>query len=59
MEEIFVIEFHPVDSAPRRARYLLRPDDRQILRQVQQKIDGQWREVDSDVIDYFEYSDES
>ncbi|WP_415378892.1 hypothetical protein [Halosimplex sp. TS25] len=58
MEEIFKLEYHPVDTAPRRLRILLLPGEDDIHRVTEQLTDGAWEEIDRDRIEYFEYSDE-
>lgn len=58
MEEIFRLEFHPVDGYPRRVRFLVDSGSNNIERVVEQRADSSWTRVRSEVIDYFQYSDE-
>lgn len=59
MAGIFRLEFHPVNKPPQRIRFLVVPESDRIRRVREEKQDGRWVEIDSEVIDYFEYSDES
>ncbi|WP_459193246.1 hypothetical protein [Halosimplex sp. J119] len=58
MDEIFKLEYHPVDTPPRRLRILLFPGEDDIHRVTEQLTDGTWEEIERDRIEYFEYSDE-
>jgi len=57
MAVILTIEYHSI-GAPLRRIPLAALDDR-IRRVSEERCDGEWREVDAEAIDYFEYADES
>jgi hypothetical protein len=56
-EEIFRLEYHVVDSDPRRSRIILTETD-DLLRLNEVKQNGDWEVTNFDEINYFEYSDE-
>jgi hypothetical protein len=58
MEGIFKIEFHPVNKPPQRIRFLLEARSDRIVRVTEEKRDGHWNEIDSEIVSYLEYSDE-
>lgn len=58
MEEIFRLEYHPIDDSPRRIRFRLQGGSNRIERVTERLTEGEWEPVDLEVIDYFEYSDE-
>lgn len=58
MQSIFKMEFHPINKHPRRIRFLLESDTDRIVRVEEEKSNGSWEEVDSEVVSYLEYSDE-
>ncbi|MBV0903236.1 hypothetical protein [Haloarcula salina] len=43
---------------PRRIRFLLLPNAETIKQVTEERVEGDWRELRVEVIDYFEYSDE-
>ncbi len=57
MEEIFRVEYHPVNGHPRRIRFLLDGGHEDLQRVTERRTRGAWRVVDRETIDYFEYSD--
>jgi hypothetical protein len=58
MDEIFRLEYHPIDGRPRRIRFLVKRGHNEIERVTEHQTRGEWVEIDTDIIDYFEYSDE-
>lgn len=57
MKEIFRMEYHPINSTPRRIRFLLQGDTDHIERVIERRANSGWKRIDSEVIEYFEYSD--
>ncbi|CCQ34466.1 hypothetical protein [Halorhabdus tiamatea] len=59
MAVIFKMEYHPIGSPPRRIRVLDGSNADRIRRVTEERQDGEWTQLEAEVIDYFEYADES
>lgn len=57
MQEIFKLEFHPVDGPPRRIRFLAEDGAEDLARVVEVRREGAWCHRHTDVVDYSAYSD--
>ncbi|MFB6202584.1 MAG: hypothetical protein ABEI98_11325 [Halorhabdus sp.] len=59
MAVIFTMEYHPVEAPPRRIRVVTSSDDDHIRHVTEERQDGEWAQIETEVLDYFEYADES
>ena len=57
MDEMFRLEYHPINGHPRRVRFLVTPGENELERVTERRANGSWKRVDVETIDYFEYSD--
>jgi len=59
MVVLFRMEYHPIGGPPRRIRVFVVPESDRIRHVTEERQGGGWIEIDSAVIEYFEYADES
>ncbi|MFC7020852.1 MULTISPECIES: hypothetical protein [Haloarcula] len=57
IEEIFRFEYHPIEDVPRRFRIVMVPGSSDIRRLSERYTGDGWRVLDSQPIEYFEFSD--
>jgi hypothetical protein len=58
LQEIFCFEYHPINGMERRLRVVLTEGSLSLYRIEERHTADGWERIDSEAIEYFEYSDE-